>query len=91
MSVDIRARFERVITNSEKDTDKVLVDLIDMFDEVADSYEHDIYDHTIIRLMNEGTNHTVKYIENLDKSKFSIESLQLLYDIKDSIKKRLNC
>ena len=86
---NIRNKYFKII-ELYKDNDEMAINkMIDLFQEVADSYEHDIYDSIIQWIGLKGGEKTINYIEHLNTKLYEEDSLQILYDLKNKIEKRL--
>ena len=85
---NIRNKYFKII-ELYKDNDEMAINkMIDLFQEVADSYEHDIYDSIIQWIGLKGGEKTINYIEHLNTKLYDEDSLQILYDLKNKIEKR---
>ena len=63
---NIRNKYFKII-ELYKDNDEMAINkMIDLFQEVADSYEHDIYDSIIQWIGLKGGEKTINYIEHLN-------------------------
>lgn len=87
---DIEKQYLKLVALYKTDKDSAINGMIDIFQEVSESYEHEIY-HSIIEWIDlRGNENTLNHIEHIDLSLYEEENVQILNRLKAKIKERLD-
>ena len=90
---DIDKQYLKLVTLYKTDKDSAINGMIDIFQGVSESCEHEIY-HSIMEWIglrgNENTLNHIEHIEHIDLSLYEEENVQILNRLKAKIKKRLD-
>ena len=87
---DIEKQYLKLVALYKTDKDSAINGMIDIFQEVSESYEHEIY-HSIIEWIGlRGNENTLNHIEHIDLSLYEEENVQILNRLKAKIKERLD-
>ena len=87
---DIEKQYLKLVALYKTDKDSAINGMIDIFQEVSESYEHEIY-HSIMEWIGlRGNKNTLNYIEHIDLSLYEEENVQILNRLKARIKERLD-
>ena len=87
---DIEKQYLKLVALYKTDKDSAINGMIDIFQEVSESYEHEIY-HSIIEWIGlRGNENTLNHIEHIDLSLYEEENVQILNRLKARIKERLD-
>ncbi len=90
---DIEKQYLKLVTLYKTDKDSAINGMIDIFQGVSESCEHEIY-HSIMEWIglrgNENTLNHIEHIEHIDLSLYEEENVQILNRLKAKIKKRLD-
>ena len=87
---DIEKQYLKLVALYKTDKDSAINGMIDIFQEVSESYEHEIY-HSIIEWIGlRGNQNTLNHIEHIDLSLYEEENVQILNRLKARIKERLD-
>ena len=87
---DIEKQYLKLVALYKTDKDSAINGMIDIFQEVSESYEHEIY-HSIIEWIDlRGNENTLNHIEHIDLSLYEEENVQILNRLKARIKERLD-
>ena len=80
----------KLVALYKTDKDSAINGMIDIFQEVSESYEHEIY-HSIMEWIGlKGNENTWNHIEHKDLSRYEEEKVQILNRLKAKIKERLD-
>ena len=90
---DIEKQYLKLVALYKTDKDSAINGMIDIFQEVSESYEHEIY-HSIMEWIglrgNENTLNHIEHIEHIDLSLYEEENVQILNRLKAKIKEKLD-
>jgi len=87
---DIEKQYLKLVALYKTDKDSAINGMIDIFQEVSESYEHEIY-HSIMEWIGlRGNENTLNHIEHIDLSLYEEENVQILNRLKAKIKERLD-
>ena len=87
---DIEKQYLKLVELYKTDKNSAINGMIDIFQEVSESYEHEIY-HSIMEWIGlRGNENTLNHIEHIDLSLYEEENVQILNRLKAKIKKRLD-
>jgi len=87
--INLREKYFKIEKLAETDLEKSLQKMIALFPEVSNSFEHDIY-HSIIQWIGiKGNVKTIEYIDSLNFELYDEDCLEILYELKSKIEKRL--
>ena len=87
---DIEKQYLKLVTLYKTDKDSAINGMIDIFQGVSESCEHEIY-HSIMEWIGlRGNENTLNHIEHIDLSLYEEENVQILNRLKAKIKERLD-
>ena len=87
---DIEKQYLKLVELYKTDKDSAINGMIDIFQEVSESCEHEIY-HSIMEWIGlRGNEKTLNHIEHINLSLYEEENVQILNRLKAKIKKRLD-
>ena len=87
---DIEKQYLKLVELYKTDKDSAINGMIDIFQEVSESYEHEIY-HSIMEWIGlRGNEKTLNHIEHINLSLYEEENVQILNRLKAKIKERLD-
>ena len=87
---DIEKQYLKLVTLYKTDKDSAINGMIDIFQGVSESCEHEIY-HSIMQWIGlRGNEKTLNHIEHINLSLYEEENVQILNRLKAKIKKRLD-
>ena len=87
---DIEKQYLKLVTLYKTDKDSAINGMIDIFQGVSESCEHEIY-HSIMEWIGlRGNEKTLNHIEHINLSLYEEENVQILNRLKAKIKKRLD-
>ena len=87
---DIEKQYLKLVALYKTDKDSAIDGMIDIFQEVSESYEHEIYYAIIEWIGLRGNENTLNHIEYIDLSLYEEENVQILNRLKARIKERLD-
>ena len=87
---DIEKQYLKLVALYKTDKDSAINGMIDIFQEVSESYEHEIYYAIIEWIGLRGNKNTLNHIEHIDLSLYEEENVQILNRLKARIKERLD-
>lgn len=87
---DIEKQYLKLVALYKTDKDSAINGMIDIFQEVSESYEHEIYYSIIEWIGLKGNKNTLNHIKHIDLSLYEEENVQILNRLKAKIKERLD-
>ena len=87
---NIEKQYLKLVALYKTDKDSAINGMIDIFQEVSESYEHEIYYSIIEWIGLKGNKNTLNHIKHIDLSLYEEENVQILNRLKAKIKERLD-
>jgi hypothetical protein len=86
---NLREEYFKLEKLAETNQDFAINKMIDIFQDISESYEHDIYNSIIQWIGLKGSLNTLQYLNQLNLELYDEDTIELLNELKSKIEQRI--